>query len=25
VIFVFCYGGAIFGTALAGYFLWIIP
>ncbi|HEY3123031.1 MAG TPA: fumarate reductase subunit FrdD [Thermoanaerobaculia bacterium] len=25
VIFVFCYGGAAVGTALAGYFLWSIP
>jgi|SRR5712692_9743404 len=25
VIFVFCYGGAAVGTALAGYFLWRIP
>jgi fumarate reductase subunit D len=24
VIFVFCYGGALVGTALAGYFLWTI-
>jgi fumarate reductase subunit D len=25
VITVFCYGGAIIGTALAGYVLWSIP
>ncbi len=25
VVFVFCYGGAIAGTALAGYFLWNVP
>ncbi len=25
VINVFCYGGAIVGTALAGYFLWTVP
>lgn len=25
VIFVFCYGGAIVGTMLAGYLLWNIP
>ena len=25
VIFVFCYGGAVVGTALAGYLLWNIP
>ena len=24
VIFVFCYGGALFGTVLAGYLLWTI-
>jgi fumarate reductase subunit D len=25
VIFVFCYGGAIVGTVLAGYLLWTLP
>ena len=25
VIFVFCYGGAMVGTVLAGYLLWTIP
>ena len=25
VIFAFCYGGAVAGTALAGYLLWSIP
>ena len=25
VIFLFCYGGAVVGTALAGYMLWRIP
>jgi fumarate reductase subunit D len=25
VIFVFCYGGAMLGTVLAGYLLWTIP
>jgi fumarate reductase subunit D len=25
VIFVFCYGGALVGTVLAGYLLWTIP
>ena len=25
LIFVFCYGGAIAGTAVAGYLLWTIP
>jgi fumarate reductase subunit D len=25
VIFVFCYGGAVVGTVLAGYLLWSIP
>jgi fumarate reductase subunit D len=25
VIFVLCYGGAMFGTVLAGYLLWTIP
>jgi fumarate reductase subunit D len=25
LIFAFCYGGAILGTALAGYLLWTIP
>ena len=25
VIFAFCYGGAVGGTVLAGYFLWAIP
>jgi fumarate reductase subunit D len=25
VIFVFCYGGAIVGTVLAGYYLWTMP